>query len=170
MVNRTLGDVLLKDGCIVTSGTQTRFISVNCSNEVGVDLKVFLQGTYDASNIALNTNLRSLSTFPGTEPYSSLSYTVTDNPNASIDPLMVAAISPEALTLVDYVYVELRAGTDPLTATRAASKVGLLRKDGTIVNLDGSAFTMCVNPGNYFVVINHRNHLGVMSQNFVTIN
>jgi uncharacterized protein YjdB len=69
--------------------------------------------------------------------------------------------------IVDWIFVELRALD---TKTVLASRAGLLQRDGDIVEVDGR--TNMKFPGlpysNYFVVIRHRNHLGIMSKNAQT--
>lgn len=70
--------------------------------------------------------------------------------------------------IVDWVFVELRDKNDytSIVATRS----GLIQRDGDIVDLDGtsSLFFNFVNPDSYFVVIRHRNHLGVMTKYPIT--
>lgn len=165
-LNQSLSEAVFNDGCLNLSTTQ-RALNVTCANEKRFDLTVFLQGPYDGTNLDMNTDIRVLSSFPAEEPYTDLSYTVSENPGACADPLMLEATSPTSLSLVDYVYVELRTSSD--AASFVTSKVGLLRKDGTIANLDGSPFTICVASGNYFVLVRHRNHLGVMTQSTVSV-
>ena len=72
--------------------------------------------------------------------------------------------------IVDWVLIELRNAVDASSATESA-KVGRqaawLLNDGSVVDLDGSSNTACcvaaLVTNNLFVVIWHRNHLGVMS-------
>ena len=72
--------------------------------------------------------------------------------------------------IVDWMFVELRDKNDytSIVATRA----GLLQRDGDIVDLDGTSplFFNDVNPDFFFVVIRHRNHLGVMTKYPVSSN
>jgi hypothetical protein len=75
--------------------------------------------------------------------------------------------------IVDWVLVELREAADAASAgsgTIIDRKAGFLLKDGSIVDIDGSgilSFTANVSQ-NLFVVIHHRNHLRVMSNNALT--
>jgi hypothetical protein len=116
-----------------------------------VDTKVFLQGAYNGSG--LDTTLRHDSYLPLTQPFNTApwSYTGTET---------VAAV-PEAA--VDWVLVELRTGTAANTMfTRHA---GWLMTDGSIRAFPGSSpigFSG-FDPGNYYVVVRHRNHLAIMS-------
>lgn len=51
------------------------------------------------------------------------------------------------------------------------SRSALIQRDGDIVDVDGLSmlkFNMAA-AGNYFVVVNHRNHLSVMSKNAIVL-
>jgi hypothetical protein len=71
--------------------------------------------------------------------------------------------------IVDWIFVELRDKND-YTST-VATRAGLLQRDGDIVDLDGTSplFFDNVDPDFFFIVIRHRNHLGVMTKYPVTI-
>ncbi len=63
--------------------------------------------------------------------------------------------------IVDWVLLELHDATTPsIIITRRAA---FIREDGRIVEVDGTtdASFRSLTPGNYFVVIRHRNHLGI---------
>ena len=167
-LNRSIGEVLAQDGCLVNS-VNNKPIKINCSNPQVLDLKVFLQGAFDTGTESLTTSVRTLDAFPESEPYSSApwNFTVTENPGACIDPLALAMTSPVNLILADYIYVELR--STPAEGSFVTSKVGLLRQDGTIVNLNGTPFTICVASGSYYILVKHRNHLGVMTGSTISI-
>ena len=66
--------------------------------------------------------------------------------------------------------VELRSPSDAtrILATRAA----LVQRDGDVVDMDGVSPVLFVgqNPGSYYVVVGHRNHLRVMTAGPVTVN
>nr|MCU0346225.1 hypothetical protein [Saprospiraceae bacterium] len=71
--------------------------------------------------------------------------------------------------VVDWIFVELRTGTSGAT-TVVASKSGLLKNDGTVINPDGTPFSFSgVAAGNYFVAIKHRNHVGFMTDGTVAL-
>lgn len=62
----------------------------------------------------------------------------------------------------DWVLVEIRTGTDPVT--QIARAAGFLMNDGRIVQVDGtSALSFAVPAGSYHVAIYHRNHVPVVS-------
>jgi len=66
--------------------------------------------------------------------------------------------------IVDWIFVELRDKNDYTSVV--ATRAGLLQRDGDIVDIDGtsSLFFDNVNVDFYFVVIRHRNHLGIMTK------
>ena len=78
-------------------------------------------------------------------------------------PATVFAVTGEN-AIVDWVFLELRDKNDytSVIATRGA----LIQRDGDIVDLDGTSmvFFNDVTPDSYFLVVRHRNHLGVMTK------
>lgn len=70
--------------------------------------------------------------------------------------------------IVDWVWVELRDATDSTAVV--SSQSALLQRDGDIVATDGfSPMNFSVANGDYYVVVNHRNHLGVITANAVAL-
>ena len=70
--------------------------------------------------------------------------------------------------IVDWVLLELRDSQAPslILSTRAA----LLQRDGDVVDIDGvSAVTFSMPAGSYDVAVRHRNHLGVMTQQAISL-
>ena len=67
--------------------------------------------------------------------------------------------------IVDWVFLSLQDGTTP--ATRLQTKVGLIQRDGDIVEYDpvGAVYIPVKMPidadGNYHLVVSHRNHLAI---------
>jgi hypothetical protein len=129
--------------------------------------KVFLQGAYNASTGLMTDKLRSSGLIPTTEPYTGMtSFTHSGSGGGETIPSSVLAGTGTGSDIVDWVFLELRdAGTSAVLATRAA----LLQRDGQIVDVDGTnTKTPYVNfagqlPGNYYISVRHRNHLGVRS-------
>ncbi len=116
---------------------------------------VSLQGPSLNPNIGEETlmrdDLRVNDLIPTTSPY-------TDNLNC--DSSVFNTIGPNAI--VDWVWVELRDGSN--ASTIVASRSGLVQRDGDIVDVDGlSDLSFPVSSGNYYIALNHRNHLGIMS-------
>ncbi len=74
-----------------------------------------------------------------------------------------------ATDVLDWVLLELRDATTP--ATVVMRRATFIREDGRIVDLDGvsDASFKTVADGNYFLVIRHRNHLGIRSATVRTL-
>lgn len=133
------GDVLL-----TTINTET----------VTANVKLFLQGAWDGGS--LTTRINGL--LPGSQPYSGApwSYAGTET---------VAAFGG---TVVDWVLLELRTGTG--SETQVARRAALLTSSGVVVDTSGSgAVPFNLTPGNYYVVVRHRNHLPIMSASAVAL-
>ncbi len=115
-------------------------------------IKIFLQGPYNGVDMA--TDLETASLLPLTQPYSP-AYTGTES---------VAAIPPD---VVDWVLVELRSPMTTVLETKAA----FLKKDGSIVDLDGVSTIQFskLTQTDFHIAVKHRNHLGVMTQSAVGI-
>ena len=71
--------------------------------------------------------------------------------------------------IVDWVWIELRDSND--NTSIIDSKSALLQRDGDIVDIDGlSSLSFSVESENYYVVVNHRNHLGIMTATSIMLN
>jgi hypothetical protein len=71
---------------------------------------------------------------------------------------------------VDWVLIEMRTGTT--AGSRVMRRAIFVRNDGMLVDTNGSSPILFSHlaPGNYYVVITHRNHLPVMSAVPLAIN
>lgn len=66
--------------------------------------------------------------------------------------------------IIDWVLVELRNSSN--SGVIENSKSALLQRDGDVVDIDGvSDLVIPFAPGDYYVAVRHRNHLGVMTAN-----
>lgn len=128
--------------------------------DVDVNLKVFLEGPFNGSN--MNTDLNIGNLIPLSQPYNSDAtapwyYTGTES--------VVSIPNPN---VVDWVMVEFRDAPSPAAATSAtmvSQQAAFILNDGSIVSLDGVSpiQTNGLFNHNLYVVIWHRNHLGIMS-------
>ena len=112
------------------------------------------------NNTDMNTTINTAGIIPNLQPYNvtPFSYTGTENqavPNANV---------------VDWVLVEHRKpasglATDATSATITGRKAGYLLKSGLIVDVDGITpiYFDVTKQGSSYIVVRHRNHLGVMS-------
>ena len=125
-----------------------------------VDVKVFLEGPYDPSTGLMDDGLRALGLVPTTEPYTGLGYVHVGGGGETTTPVVLAASGPDAV--VDWVVLELRLDVDPTIVV--ASRCALLQRDGDVVDTDGiNPVSLSTSPGDRFIAVRHRNHLGVMT-------
>jgi hypothetical protein len=117
----------------------------------------YLRGAWNGSS--MNSSLTTV--LPLTQPYNTAPFNYKGTESVPTIP---------SANIVDWVLVELRKPStglpaDATTATVIGRKAGFLLKNGTIVDLDGTTpIQFDINKqGNAYVVVRHRNHLGVMS-------
>lgn len=166
---------LTVDDCATASGsgpytrermgiTQTGAFAVG-NDSVAVDalleLDIFLAGPFDGVFL-MNDDLRSAGLLPTNEPYEGLGFSHYGFGGNESAPVSVFDVTGND-AIVDWVLVEIRSGTD--STVIKATAPALLQSDGDVVGLDGVSPLAIpgIGEGNYFVVIKHRNHLGVMS-------
>ncbi|MGB0897170.1 MAG: T9SS type A sorting domain-containing protein [Flavobacteriaceae bacterium] len=123
--------------------------------EIKVNPIVFLQGAGINPNAGeenlMRDDLRTANLIPNTSPY---------NDGLTINNSLFNTTGSNAI--VDWVWVELRDANDFTTVVQGQS--ALLQRDGDVVGTDGiSALRFQEASGNYFVAVNHRNHLGLIS-------
>jgi hypothetical protein len=125
---------------------------------VVLNLKAKMQGPY----VALGDTMRAVlgSALPLKHPYGGAPWSYTGTDSVLTMPAQV----------VDWVLVTLRAGSAANTGVDTV--VAFIKKDGSIVGLDGTSALAFpgVKFGNYFVVLRHRNHLAVMTAEALPLN
>lgn len=129
---------------------------------VRVRLKAVLEGPYVAGTGMMSTALNDSAFVPLTEPYTAIGYVHTGSGGGETsiqDVLDVGGVNE----VVDWVVVELRNKNN--ASAVLASRSALLRRNGTIVDADGtSAVTFTgLTADQYYVAVRHRNHLGIMT-------
>lgn len=135
-----------------------------------LDLKVFLSGAYvQGVGGMMSTDLLSNGVIPLTQPFNpALPYYSNNNPTWLYAGTENVSAIPAGV--VDWVLIELRDAADVVSATGAtmvAQKAAFLLEDGSVVDIDGSSmlnFNITI-ANDLFVVVYHRNHLGVISAN-----
>ncbi|HOY32632.1 MAG TPA: Ig-like domain-containing protein [Bacteroidales bacterium] len=137
-------------------------------------VKVFLQGSYKTTNHLMADSLRVHGFIPVKEPYSSAPYNTTfmhhgggGGEQITDSATVLGVTGPNAI--VDWVFIELRDKNNNINVkyTRSA----LLQRDGNVVDIDGIS-PVCftgLDDVNYYVVVRHRNHFGVMTANVKTL-
>ncbi len=121
--------------------------------------KVYLQGPLlGSTDNLMRDDLRSNNHIPTTSPY---------DDNLTCEASVFTSTGENAI--VDWVFVELR---DALNNTMTiASQSALLQRDGDVVDVDGISSLPFNNvpANNYYVVVKHTNHLGVMSNTAIPL-
>ncbi|MEZ4788525.1 MAG: PQQ-dependent sugar dehydrogenase [Flavobacteriales bacterium] len=134
----------------------------DASTVVRVSPKVWLGGAYVSASGDMRDALRTQGLVPATEPYTALGHPQMAQGGGEQVSTTVLNVS-NANAVVDWVRVELRSTADP--SVIVATSQGLLQRDGDVVAADGSSpLTFHVGPGNYHVLLRHRNHLACMTQ------
>ena len=144
------------------SSTDQVTVTVNAPL-ISLNLKIMLEGPFATTE--MSTLLNSTGYIPLQQPYGVSPWFYTGSESVPGIP---------NVNVTDWVLVELRqtsggAGT-ATSGTRIARKAGFVLKNGTIVDLNGFG-VLQVNANvtqNLYVVIWHRNHLGIMSASAVT--
>ena len=117
----------------------------------------FLQGPFmsPVTGGLMNDDLRAI--LSTTSPY----------PDGLVcDPSVFAVAGSDAI--VDWVLVEIRDAADRTIIIESRS--ALLQRDGDVVDIDGSsAVSFTSTAGSYYVLLNHRNHLGILSANPIAL-
>ena len=137
---------------------------------VSVNLKALLEGPYDPTLLVMNTTLNDNRLLPGQQSSNPFAQPTPAGQPYNTAPWNYSGTEGKAPgftyppDVVDWVLVSLRTSSQSANAVfRAAA---LLHRDGRITFVDPC---LQVPSGNYFVVIEHRNHLGVMSARAVPI-
>lgn len=145
----------------------SRVFCTNPNPAITLELSVLLEGPYNLTTQQMNSDLQTNNLIPLLEPYTALGYTHVGSGGETTVPLVLAnPVDP----IVDWAFVELREASD--SATAVATRSVLLRASGAIADIDGSAGAHFsgVSPGDYWVVVRHRNHVDAMSSFPVTLN
>ncbi len=170
-----LGDYQFNFTNVIISDTNNQNVSSTAPEsgtitlvESGIKInpKIYLQGSSlsPVSSGLMNDNLRQNTYLPTTSPYG-------DALTVDVNVFNSGGSSGTGLSqddIVDWVWVELRDSSDNTIVVNGKS--ALLQRDGDVVALDGiSDLTMDIASDDYYVVVNHRNHLGIMSVNPIAL-
>lgn len=119
----------------------------------------WLGGCYNSGS--MSESLRSAGLLPSSEPYTALGYPQIAGGGGEwcAPALFSSAVGQRA---VDWVRIELRSSANP--ATIVATRQAILDQMGVIRGFNGQTrLSFSVPPGNYYVAVRHRNHLGCMT-------
>ncbi|WP_337045235.1 hypothetical protein [Emticicia sp. 17c] len=135
-------------------------------------VKVLLQGAlFGTTGTIMRDDLRATGVIPNTQPYTNLGATyprLNHTGNEVVGAGVLNVTGNDAI--VDWVLVELRDATNPTVIM--VTKAALVQRDGDVVEaIDGvSPLSFIGEAGkSYYVAIKHRNHLGVMTANAISM-
>jgi len=155
----TIGEVNVQELSVGAIQVSEGFINPEIQLAIRLNPTVFLQGAALNPSVVglMNDNLRVSGLVPTTSPYTDVLTC-----NASV------FNTTGNNAIIDWVYVELRDENDNTIIIDSQS--ALLQRDGDIVGIDGiSALSFDQQLGNYFVSIAHRNHLGIITSNVISL-
>nr|NQU89848.1 S8 family serine peptidase [Bacteroidota bacterium] len=124
-------------------------------HDIELNVKLFLEGPYNGT--AMDTELNAI--LPLTQPYNDSPFNYPGEEQVTEIP---------APDIVDWILVELRdapSASQAFESTTISRKAAFLKQDGSVVDTGGTnplTFTVPVSDS-IFLVIRHRNHLGVMT-------
>lgn len=129
---------------------------VNGEDPSRVNLWALLEGPVVAMD-SMSTALRPQ--IPLLQPYNNSPWNHSGNESVGVIPD----------SIVDWILLELRLNTS--ASSKVGARAAFLQSKGRIVDLDGSSPVTFpgVVPGNYYIVLRHRNHLPVMTAEPVAI-
>jgi hypothetical protein len=133
-------------------------------NGIEIDIKAFLEGAYNGTDMDIYLN--ELDLIPLSQPFNVAPW------NYAGTEVVTSMPSDD---IVDWVLIELRDATDAATADDASivgHEAAFILRDGSVRNIDGISNLQFDNLSvqqSLFVVVYHRNHLGIMSANPLNI-
>lgn len=163
-ISWTLGETVTETftgtNVILTQGFQQPF-GIQIMG-IDFDLLVFIEGPYSGAEMVPYLNAAGL--LPLTQPYNVAPWFYTGAESVGVIP------NPD---VVDWVLIELRDASNAVSATsatRIAMQAAFLLRNGSVVGMDGSSVLQFNNSftQQLFVIVWHRNHLGIMSANGVS--
>jgi large repetitive protein len=151
--------------------TATVYLTIYDFPCVTMNLKVLLEGSLFQSSTpgVMRTTLNERGLLPGQTPIGQFAVaTPAGHPYAGAPWNLIDTTGATMRTydpnVTDWVLVSLR--TDNTTATNVLRVPALLMKDGTVQFIN-PCFSIA--NGNYFIVVEHRNHMGAMSPSAVPV-
>lgn len=132
---------------------------LGCSTSLlQLSMKAFLEGPFNEGTSLMKDDLRSSGIIPLSHPYAEAPFGHGGDETMEEDVLQITG----ANAIVDRVLLELRDANAPSTVR--ASRAALIQRNGDITDVDGvSPVSFAEAPGPYKIVLRHRNHLGVMT-------
>ena len=127
--------------------------------DLSIAADALLQGPYNSTAALMNDDLRTANRIPLTSPY---------NDGATVTGTAVFDNTNDGDDIVDWVQIELRNSSDITEVLTTAS--ALIQRDGDIVAPDGTSdVTISGTGGDYYVSVNHRNHIAASTAAALTL-
>ncbi len=127
--------------------------------DLSIAADALLQGPYNSTAALMNDDLRTADRIPLTSPYSS---------RTSVTGTGIFDNTDDGDDIVDWVQIELRNSSDITEVLTTAS--ALIQRDGDIVAPDGTSdVTISGTGGDYYVSVNHRNHIAASTTAALTL-
>ena len=151
------------------SGCPSPLTPVTLIPLVNFTIKVFLEGSYQTTTSTMKTVLNQRGLLPGQTPIGEFGIATPQGQPYKLAPWNYAGTEGDTVTIylatvVDWVLISLR--TDSTASTNIFRVAGWLHTDGT-VSFTAPCFN--ISNGSYFILVEHRNHIGVLSPNKVTV-
>jgi hypothetical protein len=151
-----------------SAGCLSPSVPVTFTPWMSFNVKALLEGAYQTANGLMRTTLNQRGLLPGQTPIGQFGIRTPQGQPFKGAPWNYAGTEGDTVTtypatVVDWVLLSLR--TDSTSSSNAFRAAGWLHNDGQI-----SFITPCFNipDGSYFVLVEHRNHVGVLSPTKVT--
>lgn len=162
------------DGTPMLCDTST-LVLVSEPNCIDIQLHAYLEGAYDFATDEMTTKLNTnRSILPGQTPTGNQPPTPAGQPY-HIAPWNYAGEEGADFTdadypvdVVDWVLVSFREGVE--SSTEVAKTAALLHKDGAISFPNRCALSAAIDLESLYIIIEHRNHIGVMSPELIPVN
>ena len=155
-LSHTLGEIAVTDVSNGSVTLQQGFHNVAQRAGIAIEPVIILAGAYDDAIGQMRDDLRAQNLIPFTSPYADALTVPASAQMMFMEPGMDA--------VVDWVYVELRDSMMNGLVVEATSAVVLV--DGRVVDaVTKQPLRFSLMSGTYFVSINHRNHLGAITDN-----
>jgi len=165
-ISLTVGELVTETfsagNVILTQGFQQPVVEITITG-VSLDMMVYLEGPFESTE--MNTDLNTAGVIPLSQPYNipPWNYSGTENVGSIPNP-----------NVVDWVLIELRDATSAGEASPSTiidRQAAFLLNNGSVVGMDGYSILQFPNASfsdHLFVVVWHRNHLGILSNNYLT--
>ncbi len=146
----------------------------SCTDCIDVDLHVWLEGAYNFSTGQMETKLHQYGLLPGQTPTNAFATATPAGQPYNTAPWNYAGTEGANWTDANYIgdetdWVLVAFRTGIAGHSEIARAAAILRKDGRIDFLNGCPLTADLGLTNVYVVIEHRNQMGIMSPARVNI-